>query len=186
LICHRTRQALQRFALQRAALILLAAAGCAYQPARVPYLPSSDAVVDEMLRLAKVRPGDVVYDLGSGDGRIVIAAARTYGARGIGIELNPELIEQSKQNALAAGVSERVTFLQQYLFTADLSEATVVTLYLGPEVNALLLPKLKRELKPGARVVSHNYLIGNWRPQKTVRVIDRSEEPAIVYYWEIR
>jgi len=167
------------------ALILAFLTAACAQQAIVPYLASSDDVVEEMLKLAKVQREDVVYDLGSGDGRIVIAAALKYGARGVGIELDPALVEQSNENARTSGVSHRVKFLHQDVFASDLSEATVVTLYLSPEVNALLLPKLLRELKPGTRVVSHNYLIGDWRPSKTVRVNDRSDDLPTVYYWEI-
>jgi SAM-dependent methyltransferase len=122
-----------------------------------------------MLELAEVSNGDLLYDLGSGDGRIVIAAARS-GARGVGFELNPRLIDESRAKAAAAGVSGRAEFLQQDFFDADLSPATVVTLYLLPEVNQELLPVLLRKLKPGTRIVSHAFGFAGWRPDKTVEV----------------
>jgi hypothetical protein len=113
---------------------------------------------------------DVVYDLGSGDGRIVITAAREYGARGVGVEIDPRLVAESRRQAQWAGVADRVQFLQQNLFDADLRPATVVTLYLSPEINARLRPKLLRELRPGARVVSHRFDMGDWIPQRELRL----------------
>ena len=143
-----------------------AAPAAAAQDARddldVPYVPTPTAVVDKMLEMAKVKKDDVLYDLGSGDGRIVITAAQKYGARGIGYDLNPQRIKESNENAQKARVTDRVRFAQQDLFTVDLGEATVVTLYLLPEVNLKLRPKLLKELKPGTRVVSHNYDMGDW------------------------
>jgi SAM-dependent methyltransferase len=127
-------------------------------------------IVDAMLRLAHVTAADVVYDLGSGDGRIPIIAAQKYGARGVGIELQPHLVELSRQIAREGGVADRVTFLQGDLFAADLSAATVVTLWLNDRMNARLEPKLKRELKAGTRIVSHQFPIGQWRPAETVHV----------------
>jgi cyclopropane fatty-acyl-phospholipid synthase-like methyltransferase len=123
-----------------------------------------------MLRGASVGPGDVVYDLGSGDGRIVIAAARDFGARAVGVELDPRLVQESRDAAYAAGVGDRATFVWKDIFDVDLSPATVVTVYLFPEVNARLLPKLMRELRPGARVVSHEYPIGDWPADRWLRV----------------
>lgn len=137
----------------------------------VEYIPTPQAVVDAMLELAEVKQGDVVYDLGSGDGRIVITAARKYGARGVGIEIDDALVKKSRDNAAAAGVSDRVRFANQNLFTADLSEATVVTLYLLQSINERLRPKLVRELKPGTRVVSHVFNMGpEWPPQKELTI----------------
>lgn len=122
-----------------------------------------------MLRLAKVTAADVVYDLGSGDGRIVILAAQKYGARGVGIELDPKLVAVSRQVAEEGGVADRVTFIEDDLFTTDISKATVVTLYLSTSVNQRLEPKLRSELRPGTRIVSQQFLIGRWTPdQKTV------------------
>jgi SAM-dependent methyltransferase len=137
----------------------------------VLYVPTPDAVVDAMLQAANVKAGDIVYDLGSGDGRILIAAARKYGARGVGIEIDPALVARAKENAEAAGVADRVRFVTGNLFAADLSEATVVTLYLLQSINERLRPKLVRELKPGARVVSHVFNMGpEWPPEKSLTV----------------
>lgn len=149
--------------------------------ADVVYIPTPRVVVDAMLAAAEVTNRDVVYDLGSGDGRIVIAAAKTYGARGVGIELDPALVRQATDNAAAAGVSDRVRFVTQNLFTADISEATVVTLYLLQSINERLRPKLVRELKPGTRVVSHVFNMGpEWPPLKTLLI-----GPNPVYLWTI-
>lgn len=125
-------------------------------------------VVNQMLQLAHVTADDLVYDLGSGDGRIVIVAAQKFGARGVGIEIQPHLVDLSRQVAREGDVADRVTFIEGDLFTADISRATVVTLWLSPTVNARLETKLKRELMPGARIVSHQFLIGRWVPEKTV------------------
>ncbi|MEW6612631.1 MAG: methyltransferase domain-containing protein [Pseudomonadota bacterium] len=146
----------------------------------VPFVPSPEDVVDRMLQLAGVRKGDVVYDLGSGDGRIVIAAAKKYGARGVGVDIDPERIEEARENARKAGVADRVKFVQQDLFDADIHEATVVTLYLLPNVNQRLRPKLLRELKPGTRVVSHSFDMGDWKPVRTVEMDGRT-----LYYWVV-
>ena len=137
----------------------------------VIYVPTPQAVVDAMLDVAKVRASDIVYDLGSGDGRIVITAAKKYGARGVGIEMDPALIRQSNENATAAGVAGRVRFVTQDLFQADIREATVVTLYLLQSINERLRPKLVRELKPGTRIVSHVFNMGpEWPPERTIEV----------------
>jgi SAM-dependent methyltransferase len=127
-------------------------------------------VVRAMLDAAKVGPGDVVYDLGCGDGRIVITAAQRYGARGVGVDLDPERIREARANAARAGVTDRVTFVQQDLFATDVSAATVVALYLSPDLNLRLRPKLQRELRPGSRVVSHQFDMGDWRPERTLDV----------------
>ncbi len=137
----------------------------------VVYIPTPQVVVDAMLDIAEVKASDIVYDLGSGDGRIVITAAKKYGARGVGIEIDPALVTSATENARAAGVSDRVRFVNQNLFSADISDATVVTLYLLQSLNERLRPKLVRELKPGARVVSHVFNMGpEWPPAKTLRV----------------
>ena len=137
----------------------------------VPYVPTPQAVVDAMLDMADVKGSDVVYDLGSGDGRIVITAAKKYGARGVGVEIDPALVRDATERAGAAGVSDRVRFVNQNLFTADLGEATVVTLYLLQSINERLRPKLVRELKPGARVVSHVFNMGpEWPPERTLTI----------------
>ncbi|MDZ8050063.1 MAG: SAM-dependent methyltransferase [Aulosira sp. ZfuVER01] len=146
----------------------------------VPYVPTPQPVVDAMLKVAKVGKNDVLYDLGSGDGRIVITAAKKYGTRGTGIDIDPERIQEANQNAKTAGVSDRVKFVQQDLFNTNLSDATVVTLYLLPEVNLKLRPKLLKELKPGTRIVSHAFDMGDWKPQQTLNVDGKT-----IYYWVV-
>ena len=136
----------------------------------VPYMPTHEKVVAEMLKVAKVGKDDVLYDLGSGDGRIIITAAKEFGTRGVGVDIDPDLIKEARENAVKAGVADKVKFLQQDLFETDIREATVVTLYLWPEINLRLRPKLLSDLKPGTRVVSHNHDMGDWKPLKTVRV----------------
>lgn len=152
--------------------------------ADVPFVPTPQEVVNRMLEVANVNSNDVVYDLGSGDGRIVITAAQKYGARGTGIDINPQLIERSRANAEAAGVADRVQFRQQDLFQADLSNATVVTLYLLPEINLQIRDKLLRELRPGTRIVSHNFDMGEWKPDRVERVQSGVRE-HYVYYWVV-
>jgi SAM-dependent methyltransferase len=149
-------------------------------PRDVIYVPTPDEVVDGMLQLAGVTDGDVVYDLGSGDGRIVIRAAERYGARGVGIEIDPELVAEGRRNAAARGVEHRVQFRQADLFLADIGEATVVTLYLGTVLNKRLRPKLLRDLRPGARVVSQTYGMGSWKAERSVRIAGRD-----VFVWTI-
>lgn len=166
------------------ALILLGATGCLYPGADVHYVQTPSEVVTEMLRLARVNRNDVVYDLGSGDGRLVIAAARDFGARGVGIEIDPKLVAQSAESAQRAGVADRVTFRQGDLFQADLSDATVVTLYLSTAINLRLRPKLMRELRPGARIVSHAFAMGDWNPAQTTSVPTR-DRAVEVYLWVI-
>jgi SAM-dependent methyltransferase len=144
------------------------------QEAEALYLPTPHHVVDAMLRLAKVSGSDIVYDLGSGDGRIPIAAARAYGARGVGIELDGRMIERARCNAREAGMQHLVEFRQQDLFNADLREATVVTLFLFPGMNLQLRPRLLKELRPGTRIVSHRFGIGDWPPQRTIEVAGHS------------
>ena len=137
----------------------------------VIYVPTPQAVVEGMLEMADVRASDVVYDLGSGDGRIVITAARKYGARGVGVEIDGGLVQKARENAAAAGVSDRVRFVNGNLFASDIGEATVVTLYLLQSINERLRPKLVRELKPGTRIVSHVFNMGpEWPPQKTLAI----------------
>ncbi|MFO7277952.1 MAG: methyltransferase domain-containing protein [Pseudomonadota bacterium] len=173
-----------------AALALVASIGLSTSPAvlaqaaeparkmpEVPFVPSPDEVVNKMLDVARVGKNDVVYDLGSGDGRIVIAAAKR-GARAVGVDIDPERIKESTANAKEAGVEDRVRFLNQDLFDTDLSEATVVTLYLLPRVNLRLRPKLLRELKPGARIVSHSFDMGEWEADREEKVEGRT-----VYLW---
>jgi SAM-dependent methyltransferase len=178
-----------------AAALLALAGGCAGSgrsagppPAGPPeldviFVASDLQVVTAMLDAAQVGPGDVVYDLGCGDGRIVIAAASRYGARGVGVDLDPERIREARANAVRAGVADRVTFLQQDLFATDVSGATVVALYLLPDLNLRLRPKLLRELRPGSRVVSHQFDMGDWRPERTIEV--RLETLRHVFLWRI-
>ena len=155
-----------------AIVLLLATAACTAQapstarPPKldVPYVPTHQALVDEMLGMARVGKNDVLYDLGSGDGRIVITAASRYGTRGVGYDLDPERIQEARDNARRAGVTELVRFEQQDIFTAKFDDATVVTMYLLPDVNLRLRPRLLAELKPGTRIVSHNYDLGDWQP----------------------
>lgn len=147
----------------------------------VPYVPTPQAVVDRMLVLAKVGKGDVLYDLGSGDGRIVITAAKRYGAQGIGIDLDPARIREARENAGKAGVEGQVKFIAGDLFKADLSDADVVTLYLLNSVNRDLRPQLWRQLKVGTRVVSHAFDMGSeWPPEKTEQV-----HGSTIYVWTI-
>lgn len=144
-------------------------------PARPPdifFAPTLYAVADTMLTLAAVTADDVVYDLGSGDGRILILAAQKYGARGVGIEIDPRLVALSREIARDGEVADRITFIEGDLFTADISAATVVTIYLSPSVNKRLEPKLRRELRPGTRIVSHQFPIGAWAPDRVVRAED--------------
>jgi ribosomal protein L11 methylase PrmA len=147
----------------------------------VPYVPTPQTVVDAMLSLAAVNKDDVVYDLGCGDGRIVITAAKKYGARGVGVDIDPDRIQEANANAKLAGISDRVKFIELDLFQTDFKEATVVTLYLLPSINLKLRPKLLSELKAGTRVVSHAFDMGDWKPDKTESVNgDRT-----IYFWII-
>jgi len=153
-----------------------------------PYVPTKRDVVQRMLQLAEVSANDVVYDLGSGDGRILIEAAREYGARGVGIEIDPDLVEKAREAAREAGVADRVEFRQGDLFEADLSDATVVTLYLWPEMNNRLRPKLQRELDPGDRVVSNSFDIDGWEADTTVEMGSPgsfTEFPTPLFLWRI-
>ena len=135
-----------------------------------PYVATPPEIVTAMLRGVNVGPADVVYDLGSGDGRIVIAAAKEFGARAIGVDLDPALVQKSRDAAYYAGVADRATFVWKDIFDVDLSPATVVTIYLFPEVNARLVPKLQRELRPGTRIVSHQYPLGDWAADRWTQV----------------
>ena len=146
----------------------------------VPYVPTPQPVVNRMLELANVDEDDFVYDLGSGDGRIVITAAEKYGARGIGIDIDPERIKEARKNAKEAGVTDLVEFRQQDLFQTDLTKATVVTLYLLPDINIKLRPKLLKELEPGTPVVSHDFDMDEWEPDTTVEM-----GTDVVYLWHI-
>jgi ubiquinone/menaquinone biosynthesis C-methylase UbiE len=155
-------------------------------PLRSPdviYVPTPPEVVQAMLKLANVGPNDVVYDLGSGDGRIPIAAVQTFKAKSaVGIDIDPQRIKEANENLTKAGVGDRVRFLNQDLFTTPIGEATVVTLYLLPSLNEKLMPKLQKELKPGSRVVSQSFnMPASWPPDQTIQVEGRS-----VYLWTIK
>ena len=150
----------------------------------VEYVPTPHHVVAEMLRLAAVTPTDVVYDLGCGDGRVLIAAAQVYNARGVGVDIDPQRIEESRANARQASVVDRVQFLQQDLFETDIREATVVTLYLLPQLNRQLRPKLFSDLRPGTRVVSHDFDMGDWQPDRVIHIPGATYEHT-VFYWII-
>ena len=145
-----------------------------------PFIPTPPQVASAMLKAAAVGPHDVVYDLGSGDGRIVIEAAKSYGARGVGFDLDQRLVDEARLRARNAGVAGRVRFERRDLFEVDLRPATVVTLYLLPEMNARLRPKLQRELRPGARVVAHSFGIPGWPPDRRIDVDERS-----IFLWTI-
>jgi SAM-dependent methyltransferase len=143
-------------------------------PGEVPYVPTPQHVVDAMLKLGDAKRSDVVYDLGCGDGRIVVTAAQKYGARGTGIDINPVRVKEAEENARKAGVANRVHFLEKNLFEADVHEATLVTLYLLPDVNMRLRPILLKQLKTGTRIVSHSFDMGDWKPEKEVKVDGRT------------
>ena len=157
------------FALGLPALLL---AGCSTPGVKLdaPYVSTPQQVVDEMLRMAKVGPADIVYDLGCGDGRFVISAASRYGARGVGIDLDPARIAQARAGARREGVESRVSFRQEDLFTTDFSEATVVTLFLFTELNARLAPRLRASLKPGSRIVAYEFGIPGWPHQEQAQI----------------
>ncbi len=146
----------------------------------VIFVPTPQNVVDAMLKMSGVHKGDVVYDLGCGDGRLVITAATQYGVRAVGIDINPERIQESQANARQAGVTNLVTFRNEDLFEADIHEATVVTLYLLQSLNVKLRPKLWKELKPGTRIVSHAFDMGDWKPEKEMDVDGRR-----IYFWRV-
>jgi SAM-dependent methyltransferase len=149
-------------------------------PPDVPFVPTTNPVVDAMLKLANVKKSDLVYDLGCGDGRIVVAAAKKFGARAVGVDINPERIEEANSNAKKEGVEKLVKFEENDLFDADIHNATVVTLYLLPDVNLRLRPKLLKELKPGTRVVSHSFDMGDWKPEK-----EETVDGATIYLWTV-
>jgi SAM-dependent methyltransferase len=156
------------------------------KPLDVPYVPTTETAVEAMLKLADVKPTDVVYDLGCGDGRIVIAAAKTYGARAVGIDIDPQRIAEANANARRAGVTNLVRFEENDLFQADFKEATVVTLFLLSSVNLKLKPKLLADLKPGTRVVSNTFDMGDWKPEKEFVVANTDDDTFLshrLYLW---
>jgi SAM-dependent methyltransferase len=166
-----------------AAFVLTAPSAAQKAPLRKPdvhYEPSSPAIVAEMLRLGGVSKDDLVYDLGCGDGRVVIAAAKEYGARGVGVDIDPERIAEAETNAKAAGVAKQVTFRNEDLFETEVKQATVVTLYLWPWINLKLRPRLLEELRPGTRIVSHYHDMGDWPPEKQTEV-----EGHKIYLWTV-
>jgi SAM-dependent methyltransferase len=175
-----------RTGLRFAALTLAVAAPYAaagQRPARPPdifFAPTRQTIVDAMLRLARVTADDLVYDLGSGDGRIVVIAAQKFRARGVGIELDPKLVALSRELAVASEVGDRVRFVEGDMFTTDLSPATVVTLYLSESLNLDLEPKLRNELRKGSRIVSHQFRMGRWQPDET-RVVEGEE----LFLWRV-
>ena len=157
------------------------------KPLRKPdviYYPTPPETVAEMLRMAQVKKGDVLYDLGSGDGRIPIAAAKEFGIRAVGIEIDPKLVKEAQENARAAGVSDLVSFRNEDMFRIDVREATIVTLYLSEKLNVLLRPKLLSELRPGSRILSHDFRMGDWKPEQTVRV-PWGKLYRTVYLWTV-
>src|SRR5262245_37656474 len=169
--------------------LILSAAVLAHQTQPNSLAPSSATpldVVDRMLTIAGVGPNDVVYDLGCGDGRIVIAAALKFGARGVGVDIDPTLVARAQAEARAAGVTDRVTFTVQDAMTIDVTPATVVTLYLLAASNVKLRPILTRQLRPGARIVSHNYPIGDWEPDKVETITDGQGTKRTLFLWTIR
>jgi SAM-dependent methyltransferase len=153
-------------------IVLTAQTGAPRREPDVPYVPTTEAAVQAMLKLGEVKQTDVVYDLGCGDGRIVIAAAKNLGARGVGVDINPVRIGEAKENARKAGVEKLVRFEENDLFEADIHEATVVTLFLLPHINLKLRPKLLHDLKPGTRIVSNTFDMGDWKPEKEFIVPD--------------
>ncbi len=149
----------------------------------VPYVPTHQSIVDEMLKMAEVKGTDVLYDLGSGDGRIPITAATRFGTRGVGIDLNPERVKEANENATKSKVTDKVKFIEGDIFEQDFSEATVVTLYLLPDVNLKLRPKILA-MKPGTRIVSHNYDMGDWKPEQS-KTMDINGTKHYVYFWRV-
>lgn len=147
----------------------------------VIYVPTPDEVVEAMLQVAKVTKNDVIYDLGCGDGRIPVTAAKKYGARGVCIDIDPQRTKEANENVQRNGVGDKVRVVNADLFETDLSEATVVTLYLLPSLNQKLIPKLRKELKPGTRIVSHAFDMGEWKPDQELDVSNRK-----VYFWTVR
>jgi SAM-dependent methyltransferase len=172
-----------------AALSIATAAAQTAQPRRapdVPYVPTTEEAVQAMLKLANVKKTDIVYDLGCGDGRIVIAAAKTFGARGVGIDINPERISEAKANAKTAGVENLVRFEENDVFEAEFREASVVTLFLLPKINLKLRPRLLEQLKPGTRVVSNTFDMGDWKADKEASVENGNDDYGLsqhLYLW---
>src|SRR5437762_1681990 len=160
--------------------LLLSAAGAPAQTPDVIYVPTPQEVVDEMLKLGRVGKGDILYDLGSGDGRIPVTAAKRFGVRAYGIDIDPQRIAEANENARKNGVTNLVQFKQEDLFKTKFSDATVITLYLLPDLNVKLRPRLLGELKPGTRIVSHQFDMGTWKPERKVELNGRT-----IYLWTV-
>ncbi|MBI2987922.1 MAG: class I SAM-dependent methyltransferase [Deltaproteobacteria bacterium] len=175
----------QRFLILHLALALLSGCTTVWTAGEVPFIPTPMDVVERMLDLAEVRKGDVIYDLGSGDGRIIIRAAKKYGARGVGIEIDPDLVRRSQAAARREGIDHLVEFREQDALKVDVSPATVVTLYMLPGFNEKLRPVLQRQLRPGARVVSHDFPIEGWTPIRTERLPGGWLHDHTIYLWKI-
>jgi cyclopropane fatty-acyl-phospholipid synthase-like methyltransferase len=179
------------FLISNCLLIAVASAVAAEFQEEIPFVPTPIEVVDRMLELAEVKKGDVVYDLGSGDGRIVIRAAKKYGVRAVGIEMDSLLLDKAKKDAKAAGVSHLVEFRSEDALKADLSKATVVTLYMLPWFNEAMKPSFKKFLKPGSRIVAHDFGIEGWEPDKTEKLPELELKPGgykhqhVIYLWRI-
>jgi len=175
----------------KVAFVLLFLSGCnipvaVWTAGEVPFVPSTPAVIERMLELAQVKPGDLIYDIGSGDGAIIIYAAKKYGVKGVGIEIDQELVERARNRAHIENVAHLVEFRAQDAFTVDISPATVVTLYMLPDFNAKLRPIMDRQLKPGTRVVSHDYPVAGWTPTRTEPVAGNFAHNHTVLLFEIR
>jgi SAM-dependent methyltransferase len=150
-----------------------------------PYVPTPQEVVDRMLELAELKPGDILYDLGSGDGRIVITAARRYGVKAVGFEINPLLVKESRANVRQAGLEGWVEIREEDIRNVDLSRASVLTLFLFPAANLRLRSAIMRQLKPGSRVISHNYGMGNWQPDRIEKLTDSTGLSRTIYLWRM-
>ncbi|MGB6300503.1 MAG: class I SAM-dependent methyltransferase [Rivularia sp. (in: cyanobacteria)] len=154
----------------------------------IAYIPCNQEIVEAILKLAKINSQDILYDLGSGDGRILITAAKKYGSRGVGIDIDPQRIVQARHQALKNGVSKQLEFYQQNLFSSNFAEATVIFIYLLPHLNLRLRPQLWKQLKPGTKIISRDFDMGDWQPQQKLKLTvkeDDEEEQVTLYYWEI-
>jgi SAM-dependent methyltransferase len=180
---------MRRFALWFELILLLVGNGCSSLPiwtaGEVPFVPSPPDVIDRMLEMARVKSSDVIYDIGSGDGRIIIEAAKKYGVKGVGIEIDPDLVKKAQDNAFREKVDHLVEFRAQDAFAADVSPASVVTVYMLPEFNAKLRPMLEKQLRPGSRVVSHDFEIRGWAPDRIERVKGGFMHDHTIFLFEI-
>ena len=169
-----------RMLVLAATLVASAPAAAQGRQPDVIFVPTPQELVEDMLRLADVKKGDVLYDLGSGDGRIAVTAAKKYGVRAVGIDIDPDRINEARENARKAGVAKLAEFRLEDLFKANFRDATVVTLYLLPDLNVKLRPRLWAELKPGTRIVSHQFDMGTWKPEKKLEMNGRT-----LYFWTV-